>query len=174
MGWSVIEDCDLGRMVAHSGGYPGYGSIVYLLPERKASLFAFSSRTYGNAGLPALRALLALNKANVFSQTPLPVSPGLATAYDAARAVWRSGNINSAPLANNMLLDRAPDGWAKIVTDLKAEVGDCPASEAIEPVSSMEGNFSWTCSHGKVQGRVQRSPNINVEIQALSFSAAKP
>ena len=174
MGWSVTEDCDLGRIVNHSGGYPGYGSIVYLLPEKKAALFAFSSRTYGGASLPAMRALLALNEAGAFSETPLPVSPGLAAAYDAARAVWRSGDINAAPLGNNMLMDRTADRWAKLVFELKSEVGDCAASEAIEPVSNMEGNFTWTCTRGRVQGRVQRTPNINVEVQALSFTAAKP
>ena len=174
MGWSVTEDCDLGRMVNHSGGYPGYGSIVFLLPEKNASLFAFSSRTYGNVGIPVMRSLLALNEAGAFSEAPLSVSPGLAAAYDAARAVWRSGDINAAPLGSNMLLDRTADRWAKLVTDLKTEVGDCPANETIEPVSAMEGRFTWTCTHGRVQGRVQRSPNTNMEIQALSFSSARP
>ena len=174
MGWSVTEDCDLGRIVSHGGGYPGYGSMVYLLPDKNAAMFAFSNRTYGGASLPVMRALLALNDAGLFSPRAVPVSAGLAMAYDAARNVWRSADINSAPLGNNVLMDRTADRWTKLVNDLKAEVGECAATEAIEPVSDMEGRFTWTCSHGRVQGRVQRTPNIKVEIQALSFSAARP
>jgi len=174
MGWTVTEDCDVGRIVRHGGGYPGYGSMVYLLPDKNAAVFAFSNRTYGDSSLPALRALLALNKAGAFSGRSVPVSASLAAVYNSARAVWRTGNINAAPLGNNVLLDRTADRWAKLVTDLKAEVGECPATEAIEPLSAMEGTFAWTCTNGRVQGRVQRTPNTNVEIQALSFSAAQP
>ena len=124
--------------------------------------------------MPVMRSLLALNEAGVLSPRSLPVATGLALAYDAARNVWRTGDINSAPIGNNVLLDRTADRWTKLVNDLKAEVGECAATESIEPLSDMEGKFTWTCSHGRVQGRVQRTPNTTVEIQALSFTAARP
>lgn len=121
-----------------------------------------------------MRALLALNKADAFTGRATPVTSGLAAAYNAARAVWRTGDIEAAPLGDNVLLDRTAERWAKLLKDIKTEVGDCPATEAIEPVSAMEGTFVWTCSSGRVQGRVQRTPNLNVEIQALSFITAQP
>ncbi len=55
MGWQVIQDCELGRVVTHTGGYPGYGSIVLLLPDAGVGVFAFASRTYGGPALPAWR-----------------------------------------------------------------------------------------------------------------------
>jgi hypothetical protein len=57
---------------------------------------------------------------------------------------------------------------------VKAEVGECAATEAIEPVSAMEGTFRWSCAHGRVEGRVQRAPSAAVAIQALKFTAANP
>jgi hypothetical protein len=174
MGWRVSDDCDLGRIVSHSGGYPGYGSIVMLLPEKGVGVFAFSSRTYGGPALPATRALLALNKAGALKDRPLAIGAGLASAYEAARAVWRSGDIGAAPLANNILMDRDAASWAKLVTGVKAEVGECAASEPIKPLSAMEGRFTWICSHGRVEGRVQRAPTPAVTIQALEFAAARP
>lgn len=174
MGWGVADDCDLGRIVSHSGGYPGYGSIVMLLPEKGFGIFAFSNRTYGGPSLPATRALMALNKAGALKDRALAVSAGLASAYEAARAVWRSGDIGSAPLANNMLMDRDAAAWGKLISGVKAEVGECQASEPVKPISAMEGRFSWTCSHGRVEGRVQRAPTPAVTIQALEFAAAKP
>jgi len=174
MGWGATDDCDLGRIVSHTGGYPGYGSVVMLMPDKDVGLFAFSSRTYGAPSLPALRAALALHKAGALADRTPPLSPGLARAYDAAIAVWRSGDIASAPLANNMLLDHEPAAWKKIVVDAKAEVGDCPATEAIKPISAMEGTFNWRCARGRVEGRVQRAPTPAVTIQALDYRVARP
>jgi CubicO group peptidase (beta-lactamase class C family) len=174
MGWGVTDDCDLGRIVAHSGGFPGYGSNVLLLPDKGVGIFALASKTYAGAGLPVLRAALALQKAGAIPDRPLAVSPGLAAAYDAARAVWRSGSIAAAPLAMNVLMDHDPAAWAKIIGDVKAETGDCAATEPVRPVSAMEGRFTWTCAHGRVDGRVQRAPTPAVAIQALEFGVGKP
>jgi CubicO group peptidase (beta-lactamase class C family) len=174
MGWRVVDDCDLGRVVTHTGGYPGYGSVVMLLPDKGVGIFAFGSRTYGAPSLPAFRAALALQKAGAFKEAGLPVSPGLAAAYDAARAVWRAGDIAAAPLADNMLMDRDAADWKALLADLKAEVGACPAQEGIAPVSAMEGRFAWTCAHGRIVGRVQRAPTGTVTLQALDFAPAAP
>ena len=174
MAWRVIDDCEVGRIVTHTGGYPGYGSVVMLLPEKGVGVFAFSSKTYGGPSLAALRAVLALQTAGALKDAAIPVSPGLAAAYDAARAVWRSADVKAAPLANNMLMDHDPAAWTKIVTGVQAEVGACLATEEITPVSAMEGKFTWTCEHGRVTGRVQRAPTPAVTLQALEFAAAPP
>ena len=174
MGWGVTEDCDLGRILSHGGGYPGYGSYAMLLPDKNVAIFAFSNRTYAGPSLPAYRSLLALQRAGVLEGRTIPVSPGLASAYEAARAVWRSGDIASAPLANNVLMDRDAAGWSKHISGVKAEVGTCAASEPVKPISAMEGSFVWVCEHGRVSGRVQRAPTNAVTIQALDFAAARP
>ena len=174
MAWRVVDDCDLGRVVTHTGGYPGYGSVVMLLPEKGVGVFAFSSKTYGGASLPAFRAALALQKAGAFDTRAEPVSPGLAAAYDAARTVWRSGDITAAPLGNNVLMDRDAPRWKASIATLKAEVGACPAAEPVTPVSAMEGRFTWTCDHGRITGRVQRAPIKGGALQALEFAAAAP
>ncbi|MET0338211.1 MAG: serine hydrolase domain-containing protein [Caulobacter sp.] len=175
MGWSVIDDCDLGQVVTHSGGYPGYGSIVMLLPTKGVGVFAFASRTYAGPALPAYRALMAMQESGELkATTSLAVSAGLKEAYEAARVVWNAGDIEKAALANNLLLDKDAARWRRQIADLKAEVGACSASEPVQPLSAMEGRFTWTCEHGRVSGRVQRAPTQKVELQALEFSAAQP
>jgi len=174
MGWRVTDDCDLGRMVTHTGGYPGYGSVVILMPDKGTGIFAFASRTYGAPAVPAFRALMALKEAGALPGRDIPVSAGLARAYDAARAVWKSGRIGDAPVANNMLMDKDAAAWAKMIDVVKTEVGTCAMDEPVKPVSAMEGKFSWTCSHGRVDGRVQRAPTHEILIQALEFAPAAP
>ena len=174
MGWRVIDDCDLGRVVTHTGGYPGYGSVVILLPEKGVGVFAFSSRTYGAPSLPAFRAALALQRAGDLPDRATPVTPELAAAYEAARRVWASGDIAAAPLANNMLMDRAAASWKSGLAALKAEVGACAVTAGIVPVSAVEGRFGWTCEHGRITGRVQRAPTQEFLVQALEFNPAAP
>ncbi|MCY7338438.1 MAG: beta-lactamase family protein [Sphingomonas bacterium] len=174
MGWGASDDCDLGRVVGHGGGYPGYGSYVMLLPDKAVGLFAFSSKTYGGASLPIWRAALALQKRGALVERTIIVTPGLASAYQSARAVWRSSDITAAPLANNVLMDHDRAGWKNLIAGVKADVGDCPATEPVKPISAMEGSFRWTCTHGRVEGRVQRAPTPAVTIQALEFVAGKP
>ena len=174
MGWGVIDDCDLGRVVTHTGGYPGYGSVVMLLPDAGVGIFAFANRTYGAPRVPAFRAALAIQKAGGFVERRVPVSTELETLYQSARAVWRTGEIGSASLASNMLLDRDAVRWRALIAGLKAEVGNCPAEEAIMPISAMEGRFSWSCDRGRINGRVQRAPTPQTQVQALEFSTAVP
>jgi CubicO group peptidase (beta-lactamase class C family) len=172
--WRVIDDCDLGRVVTHTGGYPGYGSVVMLLPEKGIGLFAFSSKTYGGASVPAFRAMLALQQAGALQPRQPAVSEGLAKAYDAARAVWRTGDITAAPQAMNMPLDRDAAHWRSLLRDLQAEVGACGMAEPIAPTSAMEGRFVWSCERGHIVGRVQRAPLAEVKLQALEFAVQAP
>ncbi len=174
MGWQVIEDCDLGRVVTHTGGYPGYGSIVLLLPDKGVGLFAFGSRTYNGAIPAAWRALLAMQAAGVLEERATPVSPGLSEAYEIARAIWAKGDVTGAPLANNFLMDRDADRWKTELAGLKTQLGNCPGTEPIAPISAMEGIFTWTCEKGRLRGRVQRAPTNDVTIQALSYAVATP
>jgi CubicO group peptidase (beta-lactamase class C family) len=172
MGWQSIDDCDLGRVLVHGGGYPGYGSTVMLLPDAGVGVFAFSNRTYAGPALPAMQTMLAMRAAGLAPDRVTPVSPGLATAYQVARDVWASGGVERAPLAVNMLLDQDAVRRRAAIAAVKAKVGACPGTEPIRPISAMEGLFTWTCATGRVSGRVQRAPTPTVTIQALSFSAA--
>lgn len=174
MAWRVVDDCDLGRVVTHTGGYPGYGSVVILLPEKGVGIFAFSSKTYGGPSLAAFRAALTLQKAGAIPDRTLAVATGLASAYDAAKAVWRAGDISVAPQAMNMPLDRDAARWKELLAGLRAEVGTCAADEPVAPVSAMEGRFTWACERGRITGRVQRAPIPEVRLQALEFAVAAP
>jgi serine-type D-Ala-D-Ala carboxypeptidase/endopeptidase len=171
-GLSVIDDCDLGRVVTHSGGYPGYGSNMLLLPEAGVGIFVFNNRTYAGSGLAQAKAMLALRRAGAIPDRTVPVSPGLAEAYALAKTVWTSGDPARVPLANNVAMDRDLARRAKDIAELKARVGACAMSEVAVPVSAMEGTFTWTCAGGKVNGRVQRAPLAALQLQVVDFHAA--
>ena len=172
MGWSVVDDCDLGRVVTHGGGYPGFGSVVAMLPDAGVGVFAFTNRTYTGASQQAWRALLALRQAGLAPDRAQPVGSGLAAAYAAAKSAWTAGDPQRAPLAENVLLDRDARRRAADIAGLKSSVGECAMAEPIAPVSAMEGTFTWACAKGRVAGRVQRAPTPTLSLQVLDFAAA--
>lgn len=171
MGWRLVQDCDLGRVVTHGGGYPGYGSNVAMLPDAGVGVFVFSSRTYTGGSQPVFRALLLLREAGLAPVRATPVSPGLAAAYASAKAAWTAGDAERAPLAVNVLLDRTAARRRQEIAELKAAVGACAMAEPIRPVSAMEGTYEWRCERGRILGRVQRAPTAALSLQVLDYGS---
>jgi CubicO group peptidase (beta-lactamase class C family) len=170
MAWNVIDDCDLGRVVTHTGGYPGYGSVVALLPDAGIGVFAFANRTYAAPSLPALQALMAMKAAGLAERRPAAVSAGLSAAYAAASAAWVAGGVERAPIAVNVLLDRNALQRRREIAEAKAKVGTCATDAPIVPSSAMEGRFTWTCATGTITGRVQRAPTPDLSLQVIDFT----
>lgn len=176
MGWRVIDDCDLGRLLMHSGGYPGYGSNVLLLPDKGIGVFALTNRTYSGPSVPVFRAVLALNAAHTLPGRATPVSKGVADGYALAKAIWAAGDVAVAQdgLAMNFLLDRDVAQWKVELARLKGQVGECPASEPVNAESAMAGTFAWTCDHGRIRGSLLLAPTPKLGLQALTFEPIRP
>ncbi len=176
MGWRVSDDCDLGRVVAHTGGYPGYGSIVLLLPDKGVSLFAFSSRTYGAPSVPTYKAALALQAAGMIPDRAAPVSAGLAASYAMVKRIWVAGDVLAANkgLAMNFLMDRDAAHWKDELARLKAAVGTCAVAEPITAATAMGGKFTWACTHGRISGSVLLAPTSTPTLQELKFDVVQP
>jgi D-alanyl-D-alanine-carboxypeptidase/D-alanyl-D-alanine-endopeptidase len=166
--WAAI-DCDLGFTLRHSGGYPGYGSHVLLLPDRGAGLFAFANRTYAGPSSAVWDAALALAKAGYFKDRSVPVSAALAGAYHTVATIYRSGSVggNEDQLAMNFLLDRDADGWKRDLAGLHAKLGDCDTAAPITAHSAMTGEFTWNCAHGRLAGSVSLAPTSPPRIQEI-------
>ena len=145
----TVDDCDLGHVLIHAGGYPGYGSNVLLMPNKGLAVFAFTNRTYSGPSVPVFKAALALN---TLPARATPVSQGVADGYALAKAVWAAGDVAVArkSLAMNFLLDRDLAHWKAELATLKQQVGRCPASEPVEPENAMAGAFTWACERGTI------------------------
>jgi hypothetical protein len=171
MGMRIALDCDLGLTLAHGGGYPGYGSYLLLLPEYGVGLFAFANRTYAAPVGPAWDAAMELHRSGLLHARELPVSEALASAYAAAGAIYRSGDL--APgrnrLAMNFLMDRSPENWARELARLRGQLGNCQTGEPIIASGALSGSFAWTCERGQLRGQLLLAPTRPPTIQALRF-----
>jgi hypothetical protein len=177
MGMGVAMDCDLGLTLGHPGGYPGYGSYVLLLPNRGVGIFAFANRTYAGPSVAVWDAAVALEKSGQLGrERAVPVSSDLARAYRAAGAIYKAGDITAGGdlLAMNFVLDRSADGWARDLEKLKAQTGECETSELLTASGELTGDFTWRCTHGRVQGSLELAPTHPPRIQSLEFQPIKP
>ena len=138
MGMWVAVDCDLGFTLSHSGGYPGYGSHVMLMPDRGLAVFALANRTYAGPSGAVWDAALALHEAGFRKSREPAVSEDLANAYRAVGAIYQRGDVAAAgdALAMNFLMDKDAGLWSRNLADLKKKVGECDTSAAVKPAGA--------------------------------------
>lgn len=178
MGMNASQDCDLGFALGHSGGYPGYGSNLLLLPDQGVGLFVFANRTYAGPSLTNRLAALELHKAGMLKGRTWPVSGMLAEAHKAVGAMYAAGSVKpgEAALAMNFLLDRSAENWAAEFARLKEQAGECkPETPVILGASGdLDGYFTWTCEKGEMDGNIVLAPTRKVGIQSLRFGFVPP
>lgn len=170
------QDCALGQVLYHGGGFPGYGSHMLLLPDSGIGVFVLSNRTYSSPSGPAWDAATKLVEAGMAPPRGMPVSPALSAAYGNARQIWQQGTITGLPptaLAMNVTLDRDAAHWVRLLAARKAEAGECAMTPAPTATGALSGKFSWTCTNGTISGTLLLAPDPAAPIQSLAFDFAK-
>jgi serine-type D-Ala-D-Ala carboxypeptidase/endopeptidase len=162
--------------LSHSGGYPGYGSHVLLLPDHGVGVFALANRTYAGPATAVWDAAVALHAAHFLEKRALPVSEDLAGAYRATAAIYQAGELAAGGdvLAMNFLMDRDAGTWRRDLAALRKQVGACDTSAPVEPRSALAGQFTWACAHGRVSGSVLLAPTRPPRIQEIKLAVKAP
>ena len=172
MGIQVAVDCDLGLTLSHSGGYPGYGSHVLLLPNQGVGIFALANRTYAVPSAPVWDAAIALQEAGSLKDRSTPVGEALASAYRSVGTIYAKGDVAAGGdvLAMNVLMDRDAAGWARDIETLKKQVGECDTTAPMTATGALSGEFTWRCAHGRLAGSVLLAPTHPPRIQSLELT----
>jgi len=178
MGMNASQDCDLGFTLGHSGGYPGYGSNLLLLPDQGVGLFVFANRTYAGPSLVNRMAALELNKVGMFKPVDWPVSAALKDAHRAVGAMYAAGSVEPGQnvLAMNFLMDRSAENWAVEFARLKEQAGACKpeAPVTLGATGNQAGYFTWACENGEMDGNILLAPTHATGIQSLRFRFVPP
>jgi CubicO group peptidase (beta-lactamase class C family) len=173
MGLVAAHDPTLGMTLSHSGGYPGYGSHMMMLPDQGASLFIFANRSGSTGSNAVWDAALALHRKGALDPRPVQTSAPLTEAYAAVSEMYRAGTVQVANqlLANNFLMDCSAADWAIKLSKLKSEVGACRSPDSIKPDGALSGTFIWRCDHGRIKGELLLAPVNPPQIQSLRLTA---
>lgn len=171
-GYGLIDSADpnLGRRLHHSGGLPGYGSHMLILPDRGIGVFGFANRTYAQMARLTVR-IADLVVAAQPKPSPAPPSPWLKRAVEAVAEAYAAGRIEAAEavFAENLLLDLPARLRDSELAKLKQQLGE-GGLESIEPTHALAGKFTLACERGRLKGTIILSPEAEPGIQKLTLT----
>jgi CubicO group peptidase (beta-lactamase class C family) len=137
-GLRVGQNCTFRTIVSHTGGLPGFGSVMTWLPDYGVGIVAFGNLTYTGWGGIATTALETLVKrADLHPRQPLP-SPELIEARDRVSrlvAKW-DDRLADSIAAENLFLDQSKDRRRAEIDRLRAAVGACRSSSGFDSVEA--------------------------------------
>jgi CubicO group peptidase (beta-lactamase class C family) len=183
-GLVVEHDPRLGTVIAHSGGYPGFGSHMRWHPATGLGVVVLANATYAPAARLASRLMDSLVEHHVSALSgarppwPIPTGGSILAATESARrdvtrliSAW-DDTVAERLLAMNIDLDEPiatrRDQWAEVV----AAIG--PLAPDDEPaLSTSPGHCSWWLRGpgGRVQVEIRMSPELPPRVQTLTVTA---
>ncbi|MGE0555141.1 MAG: serine hydrolase domain-containing protein [Gemmatimonadales bacterium] len=177
-GLGISGSCEFAHVVAHSGGLPGFGSIMRWLPEYGVGIIAFANRTYTSWGSPTDSALALLSATGgLVPREPEP-SPALLTRQEQVTRLvlgWNDALADSL-VAVNLFLDRSRDRRRAEIESMLEEVGPCRAGASgfdhLE--NALRGRWTVPCDRGALHVAITLAPTMPPTVQYLDVSTEAP
>jgi CubicO group peptidase (beta-lactamase class C family) len=174
-GLGISGNCDFAHIVAHSGGLPGFGSVMRWLPEYGVGILAFGNRTYTSWGGPSDQAFALLQKTGGLEpRIPAP-SPALVAQRDAVSRLvlqWDDA-LADRIVAVNLFLDRSRDRRRAEIAELLRQVGPCRAGSGFDVVeNALRGQWTMPCDRGALRVGITLAPTMPPSVQFLRVTRA--
>ena len=167
-GLGVSGDCNFAHIVAHSGGLPGFGSLMRWLPEYGVGIIAFGNRTYTGWGGVSTQALGILLKTGGLVAREPQASAVLTARRDAvSRLVMQwDDRLADSLAAVNLFLDRSRDRRKAEIAKLVADVGPCRAGTGFDVVeNALRGQWTMPCDRGALKVSITLAPTMPPTVQ---------
>jgi hypothetical protein len=174
-GLGVTQTCDFNVSVAHSGGLPGFGSVMRWLPDYGVGIIAFGNLTYTGWGGTASDIIDALAKTGALQPRPVEASPQLIAARDAVSKLvvrW-DDQLADSIAAENLFLDRSKDKRRAELDGLRTQVGACSAPDRFDSIeNALRGRWTMKCERGALEATITLAPTMPPTVQFLELHEA--
>jgi CubicO group peptidase (beta-lactamase class C family) len=174
-GLGITQTCQFRTIVAHSGGLPGYGSLMRWFPEHGIGIIAFGNLTYTGWSRVVGEATDRLVATGGFQAREQQPSPELVAARDAVSKLivrWDDGLANRIA-AENLFMDRSMDRRKKEIEDFRSTVGSCTAPTSFDYVeNALRGQWTMSCERGKLEVSITLAPTMPPAVQFMSVRPA--
>jgi len=176
-GLRVTATCEFPSIVAHSGGLPGYGSVMQWLPDYGVGIMAFGNLTYTGWGGVANDAFARLAETGGLQPRLVQPSPALVSARDdVSRLIieWDDA-LADRIAAENLFLDRSKDRRRREIEDLRSKAGACTAPAGFDRVeNALRGTWTMRCERGALQVAITLAPTMPPTVQYLAVRPPRP
>lgn len=172
-GLSVSQTCRFRRMVAHSGGLPGFGSNMLWLPDYGVGIFVMTNLTYTSGAAAVEQAIEALRMTGALQPRELPPSPELLSTREAIIRIWNGGDRQELEhlAADNLFQDVSAADRMQQIERLRSELGPCGAPGPTKPDNLLRGGFRIPCEKGAADVYFTLAPTMPSTIQRLDFAS---
>ena len=169
-GLRIGQSCDFDHIVAHTGGLPGFGSLMQWLPDYGVGIIAFGNVTYTGWTPIAGDALAMLAKTGGLERRMPQPAPALVDARDAVSSLivkWDDAAADEMA-AMNLFLDRSKDRRRKEIEALRDEVGVCAAPASFDAVENwLRGQWTMKCERADLRVSITLAPTMPPRVQHL-------
>jgi CubicO group peptidase (beta-lactamase class C family) len=176
-GLRVSQSCAFRTIVSHTGGLPGFGSIMQWLPDYGVGIVAFGNLTYTGWTRAVSSAFEALNASGALTLRMPKPSAALVEMRDAASKLvvkWDDA-LADGIAAQNLFLDQAKDRRRKAIEDLRTQVGACTMPKTFDIVeNALRGSWTMACEKGPLQVSITLAPTMPPRVQFLSVRPGTP
>jgi hypothetical protein len=173
-GLFVRADFELGKVVSHSGGYPGFGSHMRWHPASGVGVIVLGNRTYFPAavvGEQMLRALVRGQAARIHRVAPRPATEVARTAIERLLASW-DDDLAAATFSMNVDLDEPIDRRRDAIDRLRETHGTLRRSDE-PPISDSPLHIAWWLEgeRGRVHVEITMDPQPTPKVQCLELTS---
>ncbi len=174
-GLRVTQTCQYRAVVDHSGGLPGYGSLMRWLPDYGVGIIAFGNVTYTGWNNAVGAAIDRLDRTGGLLRREVRPSDALVAARDDVSSLivrWDDG-LADRIAAENLFLDRSKDRRRREIDDLRARLGSCTAPTKFDLVeNALRGQWTMSCERGALQVAITLAPTMPPGVQYLAVRPA--
>jgi CubicO group peptidase (beta-lactamase class C family) len=172
-GLGIRQTCLFPTLVSHSGGLPGFGSIMRWLPEYGVGIVALGNLTYTGWGGPTSQALEILTgSGGLVPREPAP-APILTQRRDqVSRLILRwDERLADSLAAMNLYLDESKDRRRSSIESIRAKAGDSCRNEGSFVVeNALRGRWRMRCRDGDLRVSITLAPTVPAGVQYLDVS----
>jgi hypothetical protein len=169
-GLGVSRTCLFPSLVSHSGGLPGFGSIMRWLPEYGVGIVALGNRTYTGWSTVTNRALeLLAQTGGLVRREPQPSPVLLARRDQVSRLVTRWDDALADSIAAvNLYLDESKDRRQAAIDSLRRGAGgDCRNEGPFVAENRLRGRWRMRCTSGDLAVAITLAPTEPPLVQSL-------
>ncbi|MGQ0765747.1 MAG: serine hydrolase domain-containing protein [Gemmatimonadota bacterium] len=176
-GLGVRQNCFWQTSVAHSGGLPGFGSLMRWLPDQGVGIIALGNLTYTGWGGVAEQALDALRETGgLVQREPQPSDILLDRRDQVSRLVagWNDALADSVA-AMNLYLDESRDRRRAAFERLRdAAGGGCRNEGPLAAQNALRGEWRMHCANGDLRVFITLAPTERAGVQQLDVRPMRP